>query len=111
VNCNQFCGLAMNEVDQCYQAAVDRLAADLLARSPRELVEHPEYGVLHQQIGGTSEAVGFWHYPFSDDRHHIVFKAERRVFLFLHRSYVSGVVFGRDTAPRLMTPEEAGDYD
>ncbi|GAB5534007.1 MAG: hypothetical protein Rubg2KO_02560 [Rubricoccaceae bacterium] len=101
----------MNKTDQSYQSIVDELATELLDRQPNELIVHPDYGTHRRQVSDDMAEVGFWHYPFSDDKHHIVFKTSRRVFLFLYRSYVNGVVFGRNTPPRLMTPEEAGDYD
>jgi len=98
-------------MDMAYQQVVDALAAELLRLYPRDLLAQPDYGSMTRKVGETSIEVGCWHYAFDDERHHIVFKAERRVFLFLYRCYTSGVVFGTNVEPRLMTPKEAGDYD
>jgi hypothetical protein len=101
----------MSEIDREYQQIVDRLAEELLLLSPRELLALPDYGSVTRQVGRTEKSVGFWHYAFDDEKHHIVFKVQRRCFLFLYASYVSGVMFGLDSSPRLMTPKERDDYD
>ena len=101
----------MSAIDREYQRAVNELAEELLQLSSRELLKRPEYGIVTVHARGTEIEVGFWHYSFDPEKHHLVFKAERRLFLFLHRSYMSGVVFGLNTRPRLMTPEECGEYD
>lgn len=101
----------MSEVEQEYQRVVDRLAEELIPLSPSELLMRPEFGSVTRQAGAKEIAVGFWHYEFGTEKHHIVFKTERRIFLFFYRSYISGVVFGTNTRPRLMTLKEAGDYD
>jgi hypothetical protein len=101
----------MSEIDQEYQRVVDKLAEELLQLSPGELMARPDYGNVTRLVSETELAVGFWHYAIDDENHHIVFKAARRCFLFFYRSYISGVVFGSNASPRLMTPKEAGDYD
>ena len=101
----------MNEIDQQYQQVVDKLAKELLQLSPREMLEQPDYGSLTRQADKKELKIGFWHYAFNDEKHHIVFKTDRRCFLFFCKSYISGVVFGSHTSPRLMTPKEIGDYD
>lgn len=100
----------MSDKDERYQRAVDELAGDLLRLPVDELLQQRDFGDYTRAVDGEDIAVAFWHHDF-DGVHHIVLKTERRVFLFLWRSYVNGVVFGPDSQPRLMTPEEAGAYD
>ncbi len=98
-------------IDTEYQKALDTLAEELLDKSLHELHAWPDYGNLTRSINGVDETIGFWHYKFSNESHHIVFIAGRRTGLIFHRKYISGVVFGSSTDPRLMTSEEIGDYD
>lgn len=100
----------MSDKDERYQRAVDELAGALLRLPVSELLQQRDYGDYTRTVDGEDIAVGFWHYDF-DGVHHIALKAERRVFLFLWRSYINGVVFGHESPPRLMTPEEIGAYD
>ena len=99
----------MSDIDRQCQEIVNGLANELLALSPDELLARPEYGVFDSEVDGEAVPVGFWHYDFGDE-HHIHFKLSRRWFWFIHKSYVSGVIFGPDSAPRLMTPLEADEY-
>ena len=101
----------MSAKDREYQHVVDRLAEELLRLTPRELLAQPDYGSVKREARGSETSVAFWHHAFSPEKHHIVFKASRSLFLFFGRSYISGVVFSSNTSPRLMTPSEAGDYD
>jgi hypothetical protein len=101
----------MSAIEREYQQALNGLAEELLQLSSRDLLTRPEYGIVTVQARGTDVEVGYWHYEFDPEKHHLVFKVERRLFLFFHRSYISGVVFGLNTRPRLMTPEECGEYD
>ena len=100
----------MSDTDRQYQDVVDRLAADLLSLSPSELLARPEYGIVEREVSGEEVPVGFWHHAF-DYGHHIYFKTSRRMWWFVSRSYINGVVFDEDSPPRLMTLAEAGDYD
>ena len=99
----------MSDIDRQYQEIVDELAAGLLALSPDELLERPEYGIVKREVNGEEVPVGFWHYAF-DFGHHIHFKTSRRWWWFVSKSYVNGIVFGPDSPPRLMTPLEAAEY-
>ena len=95
-----------------YQRVVDDLAREFVRRSPEELSEHPDYGSIARHIDGNDISVAFWHYRLRGNADHIVFITERRLLIpGFCRKFISGVVFGPTTKPRLMTDEEAGDYD
>ena len=102
----------MNKIDVQYQQVVNDLAEELLLRSPEELAEQPDYGSVTRQIDGNDLSVAVWHYQRKENADHIVFITERRLLIpGLYRKFISGVVFGPTTNPRLMTDEEVGDYD
>jgi len=101
----------MSKIDNQYQKIVDEEAKKLLELKLQELLEIPDYGTVTSSLGEKEVSIGFWHHEFSKEDHHIYFKTERRVFLFLYRSYISGIIFGTSTSPRLMTPEECSQYD
>ena len=98
-------------IDNKYQYVVDEEARKLLQLKPEKLLEIPFAGIVNGVISNRKIDIGYWHYEFSEENHHVFFKASRRVFLFLHKSYISGIVFGINTLPRLMTDEECGAYD
>ena len=102
----------VNKIDEQYQQVVNDLADEFLRRSPEELAEQPDYGSIARQMEGDDVSVALWHYQLKDDIDHIVFITGRRLLIpFFYRKFISGVVFGPTTNPRLMTEEEVGDYD
>jgi len=102
----------VNKIDAQYQQVVNDLAEEFLRRSPEELAEQPDYGSITRQIDGSDLSVAFWHYQRKGNVDHIVFITERRLRIaFFNRKFISGVVFGPTTSPRLMNGEEVGDYD
>ena len=102
----------MKEIDRQYQQVVDDLANEFLMLPKEELAAQPDYGSISRKLDGRDLAIAFWHYRFRGDVDHIVFITDRRLLLpFFFRKFISGVVFGLTTNPRLMTDEETGDYD
>jgi hypothetical protein len=102
----------VNEMDAQCQRVVDDLASEFLRRSPEELAKQPDYGSITRQMDGNNVEVAFWHYQLKDYTEHIVFIIDRRLLIpFLYRRFISGVVFGPTTSPRLMTDDEAEAYD
>jgi hypothetical protein len=101
----------MNQLNDAYQETIDNIAYQLVGLTSTELLARPEYGQLETTIGKEKVKIGFWHWQMSDDLHQIVFKANRRVFFFLHKSYINGVVFSALSPARRMTNEEIGLHD
>lgn len=101
----------MNKTDIEYQKIVDREAQKLIELDLKELLDFPDYGIISSSIGEKEIDIGFWHHVFSEKEHHIYFKTHRYLFLFFYRNYISGIVFGIDSLPRLMTEKEYGQYD
>ena len=102
----------MTGLDGQYQKVLDDLAEEFLQRSLEELADQPNYGSITRQMDGHDLSVAYWHYEIDDDIDHIVFVLSRRLLVpFFHRKFISGLVFGLTTEPRLMTDEEAGAYD
>jgi hypothetical protein len=97
----------MSAIYEQHNNAVNELAEELLKSTPSELLKWPDYG--NATRNGID--VSFWHYSFSDDKHHIVFKKDRQFLLVFRKSEISGVVFGVNSNPRLMTPMEIAEYD
>lgn len=101
----------MNQLDDAYQQTIDNIAYQLVGLTSMELLARPDYGTLETFIGKEKVKIEFWHWQMNDDLHHIVFKASRRVFFFLHKSYINGVVFSALSPARRMTNEEIGFHD
>ena len=102
----------VNDIDARHQQVVNDLADEFLRLSPEELAEQPDYGSIMRQMDGKNIEVAFWHYKLKDYTDHIVFIISRRLLIpCFCRKFVSGVVFGPTTIPRLMTDDEAGAYD
>lgn len=101
----------MNNLDEVFQYAVDDLANQLLGLTTEELLSRPNFGSIELDIQNKKINVGFWSQQMRDKRHHIFFKASRRVFFFLHRTYISGVVFDANLPARKMNDEELGQHD
>ena len=102
----------MNQIDERFQQVVDHLASEFLLRSQEELIAQPDYGSIRRQMDGHDVSVAFWHYRLKEDVNHIVFITDRRLLIPLFsRRFISGVVFGPATNPRLMTEDETGVYD
>ena len=101
----------MNSLDEVFQCAVDDLANQLLKLPAAELLSRPNFGSMEIDVQNRKIEVGFWSYEMSDNQHHIFFKASRRVFLFLHKTYISGVVCDANLRIRKMNLEELGQHD
>lgn len=101
----------MTSLNNAYQEAVDKLALQLVGSSFADLDERPSYGSLKVSIAGKEVTVGYWHFQMIDNQHHIIFKASRRVLLFLHKVYVNGVVVSPVLNARKMTDEEIALHD
>jgi hypothetical protein len=101
----------MNSLDEVFQCAVDDLANQLLKWPAAELLSRPKFGSIEIAIQSRKVKVGFWSYEMSGGQHHIVFKTSRRVFFFLHKTYISGVVFDENSPVRKMNYEELGQHD
>ncbi len=101
----------MKSFDEVFQCAVDDLANQLLKLPATELLNRPNFELIEVDIQCRKIKVGFWSHEMSNGQHHIVFKASRRVFFFLHKTYVSGVVFDENLLVRKMNYEELGQHD
>lgn len=101
----------MRDIDERYQRVVDELAKEFLELSLDELLHRPRHGRVQRSTGKETINVGVEHETYSDEEHHIWFCAQRQVLLIAYRKYINGVVFGRNSPPRLMTDEESGRYD
>jgi len=97
----------MSAIHEQHKQVVNKLAEELLKSIPSELLKWPNYG----NVTRDGIDVSFWHYSFNDDKHHIVFMKDRRFLLVFRKSQLSGIVFGVNSNPRLMTPKEIGEYD
>jgi len=100
----------MNKTDILYQSIVDDEAEKFLFKSIDEFSHFSEYGTIQKTVDQKKVIVGFWHHKFGDNLHHIVFQAERKVFLFLHRKYSSGVKLENGKISKLNSTE-IGNYD
>ncbi len=96
--------------DQLYQNAVDREAEKLLTVSKEFLLNISDCGSFRSTIEDKEIHIAFWHWKFDNGSHHIVFIAQRNVFLFLYRKYLAGVKLENDEIQAL-SPSELGCYD
>jgi hypothetical protein len=71
----------MNETDRDYQSKIDSLAEELLSLSLQELLEWPDFGSINGTVGVDSIEIGFWHWTFSNENHHIIFITDRSIGL------------------------------
>lgn len=100
----------MNTIDILYQNAVEKETERLLKLSVDDVLKIDNYGSIEKDIDGKKIMIGFWHYKFNDNLHHIFFQAERKVFLFLHKKYLSGIKIEEGKVSKLNS-REIGDYD
>lgn len=100
----------MKLTGQSYQAVVDREADKILGASLNDFLAISDYGTIETEINENKITVAYWHHKLSNDIHHIVFQADRKVLLFLHKKYLSGVKLDNGKISKL-TDTELGDYD
>ena len=101
----------MSSLDETIQREVDELANRLLDIPRAELLSRPNFGTVEIDIKKNKIKVGYWLYEMSNNQHHIIFKACRRVFFFLHKTYISGIVIEANSSVRKMNNDESGEYD
>jgi hypothetical protein len=100
----------MKIIDQSYQTTVDKEAEKVLAASINDFIATNDYGTIEASINENKINIAYWHHKLSNDIHHIVFQADRKVFLFFHKKYLSGVKLDNGKISKL-TDTELGDYD
>lgn len=100
----------MKPIDITYQTAVDREADKTINLTVDELLKIDDYGSIQGSVNGKEITIGFWHYKFSDNLHHIVYVTSRRCYLILHKVYINGVKLENGKILKL-TDEEMAHYD
>ena len=100
----------MKPIDKLFQSAVDLEAEKLMKLTPSDIVKKNDYGIIETSINGKLISIGWWHYRFDNELHHIHYKTNRRVFIFLNKSYISGVKLENGLIVGL-SAEELGNYD
>lgn len=78
----------MKNKDKIFQNAVDAIRDELLSCKTEELKCFEHYS--KQERNGVT--AGIWNHKISENEYHLVVQAQRRVFLFLWRNYLSGIV-------------------
>jgi hypothetical protein len=99
----------MNSIDIVYQKAVDEEAEKILKLTITDFIKIGEYGTIEKIINGKKTAIGWWHYKFNNNLHHVFFQTSRRFLLIFHRIYLSGVKLENDKLLTL-TNEELDAY-
>lgn len=100
----------MKPIDISYQNAVDNETEKVLKLSPSDFLKVEDYGNIETSIDDKKTSIGFWHHRFGDHLHHIVFQADRKAFLFLHKKYLSGAKLDNGIISKL-DDKEIGNYD
>lgn len=100
----------MSDIDILYQKAVDEAAQKILNLSVEEFLLIGDNGADEVIINGKMVSIGWFHYKFENNVHHIFFKAMKKSLLIFYNCYLSGVkLSGNKIEP--LTPEELGNYD
>jgi len=99
----------MKPIDISYQIAVDIQADKILKLTREELLKIDDYGTIETSINEKKISIGFWHYKFNENFHHIVFQVSRRCYFILHKVYWSGVKLENGKILRL-DDKEIGKY-
>lgn len=78
-------------IDDLYQNAVDAETEKVLKLSVDEFLNIDNYGAIDVTINGEKKSIGWWHYKFEENLHHLHFVVQRRVCFFLYKKCLSGV--------------------
>jgi hypothetical protein len=100
----------MSEIDQQYQKSVDDEADKLLKLSVSEFLKIGPYGSIETIINGKSTSIGWWHYEFENNLHHVLFKTTRKILLGFTKVNLSGVKLENGEITKL-SDKELADYD
>ena len=97
----------MQNKDQLFQDSVDQIRDELLSWNPEKLTCLEYYS--EQEKSGIKIAT--WHHKLNENESHVVIQAQRRVFLFLWRNYLSGVIVKNLTQVDNMPDSQVANYD
>lgn len=66
-----------------HQQAVDKLANSALKLTVEEFLSIGDYGNENVIVDGQQISVGWWHWKFDEELHHLVYIADQKVVLGL----------------------------
>ena len=95
----------MKLIDQTYQTAVDKEAERILKLSVEDFLAIDDYGSIDGMINGDKTTIAYWHHKLDNNIHHVVFQADRKVFVFVNKKYLSGVKLDNNKISKLSDTE------